>query len=39
MSDACQNVMSYIAEAATYFQLPVVGHRMRTTSFDISSRL
>ena len=25
MSDACQNVMSYIAEAATYFRLPVVG--------------
>ena len=24
MSDACQNVRSYIAEAVTYFQLPVV---------------
>ena len=24
MTDACQNVLSYIAEAATYFHLPVV---------------
>jgi hypothetical protein len=25
MTDACQNVLSYIAEAVTYFHLPVVG--------------
>ena len=24
MTDACQNVLSYIAETATYFHLPVV---------------
>lgn len=24
MTDACQNVLSYIAEAVTHFQLPVV---------------
>jgi hypothetical protein len=24
MIDACQNVLSYIAEVATYFHLPVV---------------
>jgi hypothetical protein len=27
-TDACQNVLSYISETATYFQLPVVCNQM-----------
>lgn len=37
MSDTCQNVLSYIAEAVTYFQLPVVC--LSSSSFSIESFL